>query len=130
MTWMRVRLEVARSHDFPEGSAHHGYELVLPLDADGRLDVKTLRAAHQLATVHRFWPGDGDAIGQITHQRGQWFISYDPGGPKNEALRRFAEHRFRVGEYISVGEGPHLEHTCKVIAVRPAPGLGTSESAS
>jgi hypothetical protein len=28
----RIRLELARSKEFPEGSATHGYEFVAPLD--------------------------------------------------------------------------------------------------
>jgi hypothetical protein len=125
MTWMRIRLEVARSRDFPEGSTRHGYEMVLPLMADGRIDEKALKAAPELATVHRFWEGEGDAIGQVRHQRGGWLITYEPGGPDDEPLHRFPEHHFRQGEYVSVRA--HAEHALKVAAVRPAPGLATSK---
>jgi hypothetical protein len=127
MTWMRVRLEVARGHDFPEGSTRHGYEMVLPLLADGRIDETALKAAPELATVHRFWEGEGDAIGRVAHRRGRWLITYDPGGPGDEPLHRFPEHRFRDGEYVSVREGAHGEHALKVTAVRPAPGLATPQ---
>ena len=34
----QVRLELARCHEFPEGSKDHGYELSLPLTRDGHLD--------------------------------------------------------------------------------------------
>jgi len=127
MTWTRIRLEVARSHDFPTGSTRHGYEMVLPLLADGRIDEKALKATPEPATVHRFWEGEGDAVGQVKHQRGRWIIVYDPGGPEDEPLHRFAEHRFRVGEYVSVREGAHAEHAFKVVDVRPAPGLSTDK---
>ena len=123
MTWMRVRLEVARSRDFPEGSTRHGYEMVLPLMADGRIDEKALKAAPELATVHRFWQGEGDAVGQIRHQRDHWLITYEAGGPEDEPLHRFSEHRFRTGEYVSVRA--HAEHAFKVADVRLAPGLAT-----
>lgn len=124
---MRIRLEVARSRDFPTGSARHGYELILPLLADGRIDEKTLKATPEPATVHRFWEGDGDAVGQVKHQRGRWLIAYEPGGPDDEPLHRFAEHKFRMGEYVSVREGAHAEHAFKVVSVRPAPGLSTQK---
>jgi hypothetical protein len=126
MTWMRIRLEVARSHDFPTGSTRHGYELVLPLMADGRIDEKTLKAAPELATVHRFWEGEGDAVGQVRHQRQGWLITYEPGGPEDEPLHRFPEHRFRQGEYVSVRA--QAEHAFKVVDVRPAPGLATAKT--
>ncbi len=34
----RIRLILARSKAFPEGSARHGYEFVAPLDPDGQHD--------------------------------------------------------------------------------------------
>jgi hypothetical protein len=123
MSWSRVRIEVTRSREFPTGSTRHGYEMTLPLKPDCRIDEKALRAAAELATVHRFWEGEGDSIGQIVHERGRWLISFEPGGPKDEPLHRFAEHQFREGEYVSVREGAGAEHTFKVVSVRPAPGL-------
>jgi hypothetical protein len=123
MTWKRVRLELARSHEFPEGSNRHGYEMVLPLAADGRVDEKTLAAAPEVATVHRFWEGEGDAVGQMVRVAGQWRISYAVGTADDEPLHRFAEHRFKEGEYVSVRTAEGAEHAFKVIAVRPAPGL-------
>ena len=123
MTWKRVRIELARSHEFPEGSNRHGYEMVLPLAADGHVDEKALAAAPQVATVHRFWEGEGDAVGQIVHERGRWLISFEPGGPEDEPLHRFGEHKFREGEYVSVREGAGAEYAFTVVSVRPAPGL-------
>ena len=35
-----IRLNLARSKDFPGGSTRHGYEIVAPLDQDGRIDVR------------------------------------------------------------------------------------------
>src|SRR5688572_12012268 len=34
----RIRLHLARSKDFPDGSARHGYEFVAPLGEDGHID--------------------------------------------------------------------------------------------
>ncbi len=127
MTWMRIRLEVARSRDFPNGSARHGYEMVLPLLPDGRIDEKTLKTAPEAATVHRFWEGEGDAVGQVRHQRGRWLITYEPGGPEDEPLHRFPEHKFRLDEYVSVREATQAEHAFKVVSVRPAPGLAPTK---
>ncbi|MGH7001113.1 MAG: hypothetical protein ACREEA_06370, partial [Stellaceae bacterium] len=118
-------LEVARGRDFPDGSTRHGYELVLPLLADGRIDEKTLKAAPELATVHRFWAGEGDAVGQVRHQRDGWLITYERGGPDDEPLHRFPEHKFQPGEYVSVRA--HAEHAFKVVDVRPAPGLSVQK---
>ena len=126
MTWKRVRLELARSHEFPEGSNRHGYEMVLPLSADDRVDEKTLAAAPEVATVHRFWEGEGDAVGQLMRVSGRWQISYAVGTADDEPLHRFTEHRFKEGEYVSVRTAEGAEHAFKVIAVRPAPGLAAA----
>ena len=34
-TFKRIRLNLARSKEFPQGSSRHGYEFVAPLDANG-----------------------------------------------------------------------------------------------
>ena len=76
----RIRLELARTPDFPEGSHAHGYELVAPLTADGHLDVEAWQANRQIATVHRFWRGEENQTGQLVRTRGgRWAISYRPG---------------------------------------------------
>src|SRR5215467_15416005 len=36
----RIRLNLARSKEFPTGSARHGYEFVAPLDSSGRIDPR------------------------------------------------------------------------------------------
>ena len=36
----KIRLELARDHDHPEGSNRIGYEFGAPLDAAGRIDAE------------------------------------------------------------------------------------------
>ena len=38
MSLFKIRLELARDHDFPEGSGARGYEFTAPLDRDGHID--------------------------------------------------------------------------------------------
>jgi len=121
VSWKRVRLEVARSRDFPEGSNRHGYEFALPLDDDGKFDLAAYKKTPQLATVHRFWPGEGDSTGEILHTgRGRWVFSYDPGEGDAEAIPHLTEHRFKVGEYLAVREPGGAEHTFRIVLVEPA----------
>ena len=35
----RIRLNLARSKEFPQGSQRHGYEFVAPLDRNGHIDA-------------------------------------------------------------------------------------------
>ena len=39
-----VRLELARTKEFPDGNARCGYEFIAPLTADGHLDAEAYRA--------------------------------------------------------------------------------------
>ena len=51
----RIRLNLARSKEFPAGSAKHGYEFVAPLDANGHIDVELWRKYRAHCGVRRFW---------------------------------------------------------------------------
>ncbi len=121
MTWNRIRLELARSHDYPTGSHRHGYEFILPLDDGGRLDRAAYTATPELATVHRFWEGEGDAKGVLRHGGpDRWFFSFDPGEGEREPIPRLADHLFREGEYVAVREAVGGDHTFVVTLVAPA----------
>lgn len=130
MTWMRIRLELARSPEFPEGSPHRGYEFVLPLDDAGRIDGRAFRKAPELCTVHRFWNGIGDAVGTILRTQGdRWFFSYAIGEADDEPIPRLGEHELREGNYLTVREPNGEAHTFRIVLVEPAPGLATPQPA-
>jgi len=59
----RVRLELARSREFPDGITRHGYEVTMPLDEGGRIDRATWEKTPEVCTVRRFWKGDDDLAG-------------------------------------------------------------------
>jgi hypothetical protein len=121
---MRVRLELARSREFPDGSNRHGYEFMLPLTEAGKLDLADWERAPELCTVHRFWDGEGDEVGQLVRTgKGKWAFSYVVGEDDDEPIHRFAEHVFREGEYISVREANGEPHTFRIALIQPAPGL-------
>jgi len=120
---MRVRLELARGPGFPEGSTRRGYEFVLPLLPDGRLDRHAFGEAPELCTVHRFWEGQGDFVGELVHLDGNWAFSYAPGKADDEPIVHFAHHVYRSGEYLTIREPNGDEHTFRIVQVAPAPGL-------
>ena len=61
--WNVVRLELARTPDFPEGSASRAYMLRVPLDRQGLIDEASLLSRPAMATVRRFWPNEPDQTG-------------------------------------------------------------------
>ena len=58
MPLRKIRLEMARTPEFPMGSANHGYDFVAPLTEDGHFDPDEWRKARTKCTVRRFWPRD------------------------------------------------------------------------
>lgn len=102
-----VRLELARDHEFPDGSNRHGYEFVAPLDSHGQLDLEAYKRLKDRARVRRFWGSDPEEVGHILHKRGgTWAFHYDIHGDAahDEAGFRFDTHKFVPGEYVSLKE--------------------------
>ena len=124
-TFRKIRLELARSKTFPNGSNRHGYELVAPLDGDGHIDLKLWQSHRGDCRVRRFWPGEDDQVGLLVHKPGgaehaQWVFDYDPKrSDDDETGYRFGAHKFALGEYVSVRDGDEV-HTYQVASVQPA----------
>ena len=116
----RVRLELARDPDFPEGSRAHGYDFIAPLDENGNIDEADWRKSKDQCRVKRFWEGEADEVGHIVKKRGgRWAFHYDiHGDPESdEAGYRFGEHAFKPGEYVSIQEHDGVQRTFKVMSV-------------
>jgi hypothetical protein len=112
-----VRLEAARCHEFPEGSQEHGYELALPLTADGRLDRESWLTHRDSVGFRRFWDG-GEEQGVLKHARRGWTLSFAPGTDDDEVIFKGDAHRFAEGEYVSIKERDGVTRTFRVVTVR------------
>ena len=126
----RIRLRLARSPEFPSGSARHGYELVAPLDAQGHIDAKLWDKHRDQCRVKRFWDGQADRIGQLVHKPGgsehaRWVFDYDSRRvDDDEAGYRFGAHVFAPGEYVTIRD-QFQDHTFQVVSVEAAPSIPT-----
>ena len=125
-TFKRIRLNLARSKEFPEGSSKHGYEFVAPLDGNAHIDAVLWRANREHCRVRRFWEGEGDQVGFLAHRPGgnehaRWVFDYAGKAEEDEeAGVRFAAHSFVPGEYVSIRDEEGEAHTFQVISVEPA----------
>lgn len=122
MTFKKIRLELARSHDFPEGSWERGYEFVAPLKSDGHIDADSWRTQRDRCRVRRFWPDQETEIGHLVHKRGgAWAFHYDIHGDESddETGFKFDSHAFKPGEYVSIREHDDTLQTFRVVAVQP-----------
>ena len=125
-TFKRIRLNLARSKEFPQGSERHGYEFVAPLDDKGHIDITLWRKDREHCRVRRFWEGADDEIGFLVHKPGgpehaRWVFDYDQTAEDDdESGYRFGAHVFRPGEYVSIRGEDGETHTYQVITVEPA----------
>lgn len=119
----RIRLELARDRDRPEGDPRRGYEFLAPLDDAGHLDAGRWHAVAQRCEVTRFWDGELTELGRLVrHADGVWAFDYDPDDEEDdEPGYRFAAHVFRPGEYVSIREHDGATRTFRVAAVHPVP---------
>lgn len=113
-----VRLELAREAGHPAGDPTEGYDIVAPLDADGRLDGEALRAAPDRGHVRRFSQDETVATGRLQHgPGGRWTLDLDGGEADDARGFRFSEERFVVGEYVSLSLPSGEQHTYVVARV-------------
>ncbi len=122
----RIRLNLARSKEFPTGSPRHGYEFVAPLDETGHIDVEQWRKYREHCRVRRFWGREPDEFGRLVHRaggagQGRWIFDYDQQvSDDDESGYRFGAHAFRPGEYVSIRDDEGEMHTFQVASVEPA----------
>lgn len=116
--FQHIRLELAREADHPAGAPDHGYDIVAPLDGDGRLDGEALRAEPDRGYVRRFSGNDADSTGQLRHgPGGRWILDINQGEVEDAVGFRFEDERFVVGEYVSLSLPSGEQHTYVVARV-------------
>jgi hypothetical protein len=115
----KIRLNLARTKEFPNGSAHHGYEFTAPLDETGHIDAVAWKAARDRCRVRRFWGSEEEETGHLVHRPGgSWAFRYDiDGDDDDEAGYRFGSHAFQPGEYVSIRDEDGELHTFQVVTV-------------
>jgi hypothetical protein len=107
----KIRLELARTREHPEGASNIGYEFAAPLTAGGKIDPAAWEKNREHCRVVRFRPGEEDDIGHLVRKPGgSWAFHYDIHSDEedDESGYRFGDHVFRSGEYVSVREDDEL----------------------
>lgn len=112
-----VKLLLAREKAHPHGEREEGYDLLVPLDAKGRLDAIQWKAHQAACRVRRFGGPEGERIGRLRRKPGgQWYFDYTAGEGDDEIGFHFGEERFVTGEYVSVNREGAM-HTYQVARV-------------
>lgn len=116
--WRIVKLELARTEQFPGGSPSRTYLLRLPLDDDGLID-EGLRAADPIrATVRRYWPNQPDQSGYILPKGEGWAFSSVPGDRTDETLFYLENRPIRQGGCITLTEPDGTRLPFRVVTVK------------
>ncbi len=119
--FQHIRLELAREPGHPAGAPDEGYDIVAPLDADGRLDGDAQRAEPGRGHVRRFSGQETVCAGRLRHgPGGRWELDMDQGDAEDAVGFRFGDERFVVGEYVSLSLPSGEQHTYvvkRVVAV-------------
>lgn len=112
-----VHMLLAREKARPSGNREEGYDLLLPLLEDGRIDPAAWKKHQMRCRVRSFGPGRDDRIGRLRRKPGgQWYFDYAEGDSDDEIGFRLGEERFVTGEYVSIRSGGVM-HTYQVARV-------------
>lgn len=122
MPLSRIVMRLARNPgtEFAGGDDHRGYSLTAPLTEEGLLDEAAYGKNRDACTVRRFTPDDDPADGRLARKGSRWFFDYDSeDADDDEPVHRLGEHRFAVGEYVTVTDEDGRALTYKVVEVQP-----------
>ena len=123
MALSRIVMRLARNPgtEFAGGDDHRGYSLVAPLTSDGRLDAGAYARNKEDCVVRRFAPDEDPADGHLMRQGARWYFDYgDADDLDDEPVYRLGDHRFALGEYVTITDEDGRPLTYKVVEVAPA----------
>ncbi|HVZ68353.1 MAG TPA: hypothetical protein VG891_02745 [Rhizomicrobium sp.] len=114
----RIRLELARTEGFPEGSSQHGYVFVAPLDDKGHIDAPAWRPLKDRCFVTRFWGDEPVQHGTLRHVGGGWRFDYERNTHgDDEPFFKLEKHVMEPGAYVSLTEQDGVQRPFRVISV-------------
>jgi hypothetical protein len=111
----RVSLVPARERGHPYSDPDEGYDLLLPLDRDSRLDQAEWKTHPHLCRIRRFRAKNDPSYGHLRRKPdGQWYIEYSDG--KTEVAFHWSDEHFVEEEYFSIKSGETM-HTYRITLV-------------
>jgi hypothetical protein len=104
MNWKSIRLELGRTHDFPNGSASRAYLLRLPLTPDGTIDEQAVVRRPEQATVRRMWPSQPDLSGHLIRLGERWAFLAGRTGKQSVVVSEIDPEPFSEGALLTLRE--------------------------
>jgi hypothetical protein len=113
-----TRLELAPSQDFPKGSTSHGYEIVAPINKDGRIDASTWSGLQDKCRTVRFWGEAPKEEGLLRHAGTAWrFDKTDNATSK--PFFDLDKLTLLPGAYVSIAGDDGIQRTFRVLMMIP-----------
>ena len=97
--WKNIRLELARTREFPRGSVSRGYLIRLPLNDSDVVDPADFDLSPHLATVRRYWSTEPDEAGLVIRAGDGWVLRCNG---KPDRLLEVNGRPFRLGQQVAV----------------------------
>lgn len=123
MALSTIVMRLARNPGFPEGDRERGYTLVAPLTRDGLVDETAWRDDKAACTVRAFAPDRPDRPareGRLGRRGHNWFFDYDRSETEDdEPLFKLEQHKFVVGEYVTIRDEDDTPLVYRVDSVEP-----------
>ena len=120
MALTRIRLELARTPNHPEGSSAHGYEFIAPLTEEDHIDADAWRELKEQCKVCRFWDGEPDEHGKLRHVGQGWRFDYKAEEEEDdEPFFKLDRHALVAGAYVSITEHDGVQRAFRVISTVP-----------
>jgi hypothetical protein len=126
MTWKTVRLELARTAGFPNGSVGRTYILRVPLSDDGMIDAELLARNPSYATARRFWTPEPDQFGRI--ERADGHLVFRCRGQHGESIFRMLAVPIRLEQEVLIEELDGSTYPFRVASIRGNAAAATAAS--
>ena len=122
MSLSRIVMRLARNPGSEVGGDDRlGYTLTAPLTAEGRLDAEAYAQDREACSVRRFAPDEDAVTGRLARRGQNWFFDYDrQSSDDDEPVHRLGDHRFVVGEYVTVTDEGGQPLTYRITEVQAA----------
>jgi hypothetical protein len=113
-------LELVSSREFPGGNDACGYEMMLPLAPDCRLDLSAWERQRYGNGVRRFWLQQKEQHGRLRHDQDGWFLVFGHGENTDEAVFQSNRESATAGSRVAITEFDGQTRVYRVVALAPA----------
>ena len=115
--WYLVKLELAPTGNFPNGSPACAFLLRLPVKKDGSIDEAARARQPGSAFARRFWQNEADRSGSVVPNSAGWFLAFPDG--KDSFRYHVDDLKIRPGETVELTAPDGQKLPFRIVSLRP-----------